>query len=261
MIKFFKKIINNFLSIFNLKITKLDDFIILNQSVSETDPCMESEFKKIYAKIEKFFGKADPVPAYTVYKTIRYICENNIEGDIVECGVFKGRMVAIIMEALNQCNDFNRNIYLYDTFEGMTPGKDIDYQVFSDGKKKIRMQKGENYCDIDQVKKNLNNFEYRKEKIIFKKGDVKLTLKPDNIPNKIALLRLDTDFYESSLVELEMLYEKVNLDGFVIYDDYGHWMGQYKATNEFFEKNKLKPFFVRTSRKERLEIKKLSIKK
>lgn len=260
MSKFLKKLINKFFSIFNLKITKLDDFIILNRSVSETDPCMEPEFKKIYENIEKFFGKADPVPAYTVYKTIRYISENNIDGDIVECGVFRGRMVAVIMETLNQCNDLNRNIYLYDTFQGMTPGTDIDYQVFSSDGKKIRMQKGENYCDINQVRKNLSNFKYQKEKIVFEKGDVKFTLN-SNVPNKIALLRLDTDFYESSLIELEKLYDKVNLNGFVIYDDYGHWMGQYKATNEFFNKKKLKPFLIRTSRKERLEIKKLSIKK
>ena len=95
------------------------------------------------------------------------------------------------------------------------------------------------------MKDNLKNFEYDEDKIVFVKGDVMKTLKENNVPNNISLLRLDTDFYDSSLIELECLYPKVNMSGFIIYDDYGHWVGQKKATDEYFEKRKLKPFFVR----------------
>ena len=259
MINLVKKLINNFLSLFNLKLTKLSDFVVLNRSISELDPLIEDDFKKIYKKIEKNFGKADPVPAFTVFKSLKYIIDNKIHGDLVECGVYKGRMIATMIETLSFYGVKDKKIYLYDTFEGMTNNTEFDKHIFENENKDIKLKKGDNFCDIDEVKDNLKNFEYDEDKIVFVKGDVMKTLKENNVPNNISLLRLDTDFYDSSLVELECLYPKVNMSGFIIYDDYGHWVGQKKATDEYFEKRKLKPFFVRTSRKERLEIKKLLV--
>ena len=260
MINTIKKLINSFLSLFNLKLTKLSDFVVLNRSISDLDPLIEDDFKKIYKKIETNFGKADPVPAFTVFKTLKYIIDNKVEGDLVECGVYKGRMIAAMIETLNFYGIEDKKIYLYDTFEGMTPNTKTDKHIFENENKDIKLNEGDNFCDINEVKKNLKNFEYDEEKIVFVKGDVMKTLKGDNVPSNISLLRLDTDFYDSSLVELEQLYPKVSLSGFVIYDDYGHWIGQKKATDEYFKKIGLKPFLIRTSRKERLEIKKLSVK-
>ena len=80
------------------------------------------------------------------------------------------------------------------------------------------------------------------------------TLSKDK-PKKISLLRLDTDFYESTKIELEELYPLLEIGGIIIIDDYGHWKGQYDAVNDFHKSINLKPLLIRTSRKERIEIK------
>ena len=112
MINLVKKLINNFLSLFNLKLTKLSDFVVLNRSISELDPLIEDDFKKIYKKIEKNFGKADPVPAFTVFKSLKYIIDNKIHGDLVECGVYKGRMIATMIETLSFYGVRTKNLSL-----------------------------------------------------------------------------------------------------------------------------------------------------
>ena len=58
----------------------------------------------------------------------------------------------------------------------------------------------------------------------------------ENIPKKIALLRLDTDWYQSTKIELEVLWDRLEPGAPCIIDDYGHWNGCRKAVNEFFEK-------------------------
>ena len=110
---------------------------------------------------------------------------------------------------------------------------------------------------LDEVNKNIIDT-VPKNNIKLIKGRVEITLlEKKNLPERISILRLDTDFYESSLIELERMYDLVSANGFIVYDDYGHWNGQYEATNEFFEKRNLNPILIRTSRKERIEIKKL----
>jgi len=66
----------------------------------------------------------------------------------------------------------------------------------------------------------------------------------NNIPEKIAILRLDTDWYESSKIELEKLYDNVVHGGLIIFDDYYHWEGQRLATDEFFKKRNLHYNFI-----------------
>ena len=67
------------------------------------------------------------------------------------------------------------------------------------------------------------------------KGIVEKTLlEPKNLPEKISILRLDTDFYESTKIELEILYPKLVSGGFLIIDDYGHFKGCRKAVDEYF---------------------------
>ena len=91
------------------------------------------------------------------------------------------------------------------------------------------------YCPLDYVKNRLNNTGYDQTKIHYIVGDVMETLQnKENIPDKIAILRLDTDWYESSKFELEALYNNVVSGGVIIFDDYYHWNGQRKATDEYF---------------------------
>ena len=89
------------------------------------------------------------------------------------------------------------------------------------------------------------------------KGKIEETLKRQNI-NKISFLLLDTDYYESTLLSMNELYEKVSNNGIIYIDDYGNWGGARKAIDEFFYKKKIKPFLIRSSFASRLFIKNIS---
>ena len=71
------------------------------------------------------------------------------------------------------------------------------------------------------------------DKIEFIEGNVRETLTQLKLPQSIALLRLDTDFYDSTLIELQVLWPRLSIGGVLILDDYGHWDGARKAVDEY----------------------------
>jgi predicted O-methyltransferase YrrM len=89
------------------------------------------------------------------------------------------------------------------------------------------------YASLDQVSQNFAAAGLSTKTSHFVKGDVMETLK-DNLPEQISVLRLDTDWYESTRFELEVLYPRLSKGGVLIIDDYGHWSGSRKATDEYF---------------------------
>ena len=187
---------------------------------------------------------------------IKYILENNIEGALVECGVMAGDQECTWINELQKSN-VTRDIYLYDTFEGMVEPSEHDYtagtailyymnkDMVYESWKKQQLNENTNewcYCPLSIVQNKLEHTGYPKEKIHYIVGDVMETLKnQSNIPEKIALLRLDTDWYESSKYELEQMYDNVVKGGVIVFDDYYHWNGQRKATDEFFESRNIQP--------------------
>ena len=177
-----------------------------------------------------------------LHESVVYINENNIDGAYVECGVYKGG--SIMNMALTQLNYIKKvHIYLYDTFEGMTPQTkhDINYRGVS-ASRILKNPSKMCVCSLEQVKKNVSLAGYPKEFFHFRKGDVADTLK-GNIPEKISLLRLDTDWYESTKIELEVLYPKLVTGGVLILDDYGYWLGARKATDNYFSSIGITPEF------------------
>jgi len=191
--------------------------------------------------------------------SITYILKNNIEGDIVECGVESGLFEHIWINELLK-NNVVRDIYLYDTFGGLVEPSDNDYtckdaqlyqmnkdEVYNTWKSKIINENTNGWCyvPLEYVKNRLNSTGYPQDKLHYIVGDVMETLKDKaNIPEKIAILRLDTDWYESSKYELEQMYDNVVSGGVIIFDDYYHWNGQRKATDDFFASKNLKYDFV-----------------
>ena len=97
------------------------------------------------------------------------------------------------------------------------------------------------YSPLEKVKDRLNP----QDKLHYIVGDVMETLKDKtNIPDKIAILRLDTDWYESSKYELEQMYDNVVTGGVIIFDDYYHWDGQRRATDDFFKSKNISYDFL-----------------
>ena len=169
-----------------------------------------------------------------------HITENKIQGDILDIGVYEGYSAVLAMNTLIFLKDVDRKIYLYDTFEGMPKptledGDRIN-QLYE--KQKNGAAPGETgwaKCSLEKVKSHINTHsKYPKNNIVYIKGMVEDTL-PSNPHQKIAYMRLDTDFYSSTKVELEYLYDKLEIGGVLIVDDYASkFAGCTKAVEEFF---------------------------
>ena len=188
---------------------------------------------------------------------IKYILNNRIDGDIVECGVGDGNFEYIWINELMKHKTF-RNIYMYDTFAGLVEPSKYDYtcenaklykmdysEVHDRWKSSIINDRLNWWCytPLDDVKNKLNSTGYPQEYLHYIVGDVMETLNV-YVPQKIAILRLDTDWYESSKYELEKLYDNVVVGGVIVFDDYYHWDGQRRATEEFFKSRNLSYDFV-----------------
>jgi hypothetical protein len=193
-----------------------------------------------FLKIVKPYTMTSAERINELFNSLEHIRTNKINGDFVECGVWKGGNILGIMEYLYYHNMTDRNVWLYDTFQGMTQPEDVDIDLKNQKASDI-LQNVLCYSSLNEVKKNLSNSKFPISNIKYIIGDVCETLDiQENIPNKISLLRLDTDWYKSTKKELEKLYPILSVNGVLIVDDYGHWEGSKKAVNEYFEKNNIK---------------------
>ncbi len=183
---------------------------------------------------------------YGLIESVQYIIKNNIQGDFVECGVWKGGSMMAIAETLKHLGVTNRQLYLYDTFAGMTAPteEDID-QLNRDASSQLIQEAGKKtesivwaYSSLDEVKNNLAKTNYPAELIHYVEGDVLLTI-PQTISTQIGLLRLDTDWYESTKHEMIHLYPKLVSKGVLIIDDYGFWKGSRKAIDEYIHEQNI----------------------
>jgi hypothetical protein len=160
------------------------------------------------------------------------------------------------MLALRQLGDTSRDFYLFDTFEGMTPPTEKD--VMHDGTKAAEVLNHSKayWCiaGLEDVKRNVYSTGYPKEKIHFVKGRVEDTV-PQFAPQKVSLLRLDTDWYESTKHELLFLYPRLITKGILIIDDYGHWQGSRAAVDEYFSQQAFRPFLSKMDFTGRLMVK------
>jgi hypothetical protein len=175
----------------------------------------------------------------TLALACKYIVKSEIPGDFVEAGVWRGGSSIVAKCFLTGVRTF----YLYDTYKGMTTPTVHDYRVgertntrtFNHWQKHKRSTHNEwVFADLEEVKSNFRNFKLLDESCKFIEGNVLDTLKTDNVPQNISLLRLDTDFYDSTLCELQVLWPRLVKGGILILDDYGHWDGARRAVDEYF---------------------------
>ena len=169
---------------------------------------------------------------------VDHVVRHGIVGDFVECGVWRGGSMMAVALALMARGDTSRDLYLYDTFEGMSEPTAADRSVSGESAQAQleRTERGEGvWCEagIEDVQANVYSTGYPKERIHFVKGKVEGTI-PATLPRRIALLRLDTDWYESTRHELVHLYPLLSRSGILIIDDYGHWQGARQAVDEYF---------------------------
>ena len=178
---------------------------------------------------------------YALYNAVTYIVKNSIAGSFVECGVWRGGSSMMIALTLKELGVSNRAIYLYDTYEGMSEPTADDVDFRGGQAKELMEQNVENkqnsvWClaDLNDVQNNMRSTGYPLDLVHFVKGKVEDTI-PATMPEApIALLRLDTDWYESTAHELKYLYPLLIQKGVLVIDDYGHWEGCKRAVDEYF---------------------------
>ena len=179
---------------------------------------------------------------HALWTATRYVAANGIPGALVECGVWRGGSVMLMAATLLRCGDTAREIWLYDTFDGMTePGGDDVQAMSGRAAAEILRERARTPDDPfwgisprEVVEHNLRRTGYPFERFRFVEGDVAVTI-PASAPAGIALLRLDTDWYASTRHELAHLYPRLHSGGVLIVDDYGYWRGARKATDELLE--------------------------
>jgi len=192
----------------------------------------EPEFEQIAARCQPF-TMISRERMYANYQAAQYVAQAEIPGDIVECGVWKGGSAMVFALTLLRY-DRSRTIWLYDTFAGMTEPTELDYTATKDARHLWRLQQRNGYnewarASLDDVQRNLEGTGYPHLKFI--EGKVEDTI-PGEIAESIAVLRLDTDWYESTRHELQHLYPRLAHGGVLLIDDYGEWAGARKAVDE-----------------------------
>ena len=197
-----------------------------------------------------------------LYEQAVFFEKNRIEGDFVECGVWKGGSVGLMALANLKYGNTRRHIHLFDIFDDICePDPEVDGERAIKAVKELtgrkdlevsgRLKPLEGVYDSlggkGTLEENRHLLEsllgYDRNYIHYHKGWFQETVPKDekNIEN-IAILRLDGDFYASTKVCLEYLHDKVVPNGLIIIDDYGTYEGCKKAVDEFRMKKNIKSF-------------------
>jgi len=208
------------------------------------------EVKLISYVLENNFTMTSVARLVNTLKSCKYVVQNNIPGDFVECGVWRGGH-GILAKKIFERMGSSKKVWMYDTFEGMAEPTEYDVNAKTKELAKAKYQVAIKdthvdwcYASLEDVKKCCQVSGIDINSIKFIKGDVCNTLNdPANRPDKIAVLRLDTDWYKSTKTELELLYPTLSNSGVLIIDDYGHWQGSRKAVDEYFANSEYKPLF------------------
>lgn len=195
---------------------------------------IEKDFFDIWQQVEEY-TMTSMERGYALYKAAEYVITKNIPGCFTECGVWKGGSCMLAALTAIRLGGADRDIYLYDTFTGQPRPSEHDRVAWNNRSMQERGTEDLASWAVssDEVLGNLLSTGYPPEKIKLVRGKVEDTLR-HTVPREIALLRLDTDWYESTACELDILYPRLARGGVLIIDDYGHFTGARKAVDEYF---------------------------
>jgi O-methyltransferase len=201
---------------------------------------------------------------------VAHVVRRGVPGALVECGVWRGGSVLAMIRTLQHEGVADRDIYLFDTFEGMTRPTEVDTSRYDPPALEHWTESerqgavpwhgffNPDVFTIDSVRSLILGTGYPETKIHFVEGRVEDTL-PEAGPPSIALLRLDTDWYDSTWHELTHLYPRLSDGGLLIIDDYGHWDGCRAAVDRYFSEVEAAIFLSRIDYTGRVGVKSSSV--
>lgn len=200
---------------------------------------LEREFIEFYRACQPA-TMVDWKRCYSLYQATNYVMQSNVPGALVECGVYRGGCCALMALTAIARGDQSRDLYLYDTFAGMAqPGeRDVrckDSERALDTWRAKQTDERNDWCfaSLKDVQAIVGATGYPAGRLHFIEGLVEQTI-PEYAPDQIALLRLDTDWYDSTYHELTHLYPRLSVGGVIIFDDYNYWKGQREAVDQYF---------------------------
>jgi len=206
-------------------------------------PAMARRHGRIYRAVRPFTMTGHERVA-ALCQSVAYLEAHRIGGAVVECGVWRGGSMMAAAYALLQLESTTRQLYLFDTFSGMPAPRPIDRDLHGRPASDRLLDESaagdivRSRCDLPTVRRAMLQTRYPWKKLVFVPGRVEEVL-PAEAPSRIALLRLDTDWYESTYHELDHLWPRLVEGGVLIVDDYGHWQGARRAVDEYFARHRL----------------------
>jgi len=217
--------------------------IVLRKSIADSirsiilRPNAESlSFAALMLKIKPQYTMVTNKNLWTLYNLVRQVNRSGLPGDIVECGVWNGGSAAIMAFAdarENVDGSTRRTVWLFDSFQGLPPATERDVNV-----KRENYFVGWNKGNITNVKQAFCRLGLSLDHVKIVPGWFDATLKPATV-NRIAVLHIDSDWYESVKIVLDVFYEKVVPGGYIILNDFGTWDGCNQAVNDFFSEHNL----------------------
>lgn len=202
------------------------------------DPATRATFAAV-----RSYTMTSPQRVYALCNAVRYVVDNAIPGAIVECGVWRGGSTMAAARTLLELGDRSRDLVLFDTFDGMVAAGEEDLR-YDDTRAIDLLTSGDPRnqrsvwakVSLGEVQRAMSLVGYPEHRLHYVEGAVEQTL-PENSPDSIAILRLDTDWYESTKHELVHLYPRIVNGGVLLIDDYGAWQGARKAVDEYIREN------------------------
>ena len=230
-----KKIVKSFFNLFGLEVLRTNNFLQRRENlIVELDNDIYS--KELIEKVNPYINSATIPIRWSLIQIMKYLDQKKIEGDLLECGVFRGGSLAMIC-LLAEKYEMKKKIYAYDTFgSGHSVFTKFDLNMKNMTPVSSNSHKEGFFPSLNNVKDNLIKLNVAKNYMPeFIKGKVEETLYVEtNLPKKIALARIDTDLYDSTKHELEVYYPRIVSGGILHINDYGGCAGVKKAVDEYF---------------------------
>lgn len=183
------------------------------------------------------FTMVSPARLDNVEHAVRTVIAEGIQGDALEAGVWRGGVGLLIKALFESLGEKDRTLWLADSFEGLpAPSHTQDRGLPLNLNWMLP-------ASVDEVRANFMSFRLLDERVRFLEGYFADTM-PSAPIEKLSILRLDGDYYSSTIEVLEPLYDMVEPGGFVIIDDYGYHPGCRNAVHDFLTSRNLAPKII-----------------